>query len=502
MSNIRIVKLKVRRGVDSERKKIILEEGELGFTTDTKRLFVGDGSLSGGHIVGSRSHDIVNISNNRKFINTAYPGDIVYENNFLYQLTGTDYSQLSGWVFIGTRVDNDSLEYTGNRVLSVKTGGVSAHQIQTKTLIPSNFSSSTVFSSGGLFLNSVSGLSANVDNTTLFIVASSNTISIKPEGITSTYIANSGVDLGKISPTVLGEGLSGAGSRKIVAKVDYKTINFSAEGEIQVDTISANNIKLGTGMVADGANRLTHIIQTVDTSDLEISNSQLNLSRKFDFNTDTYFAPNLTINNKGVIIDATNGFMLPLSTNRAGYGGFTSQLSGEETNTLISVITGVSATNTQTISSAGFIILNIGTPEITTGDERGYSQSQYIAIPAFTIPNSIINLIDGKLTTADPYPFEWVGYRAYEPSSDSISLSGSILSSAACSGADDYKGISQPVIIYSNTYSLSVGTYFAATPTSLTSSNYNSLSGWINIEGEFLYLVDSNNIIVSISSCP
>ena len=49
-----LLKLLVRRGTDADRQKITLESGELGFTTDTVRLFVGDGTTEGGVIVGNK----------------------------------------------------------------------------------------------------------------------------------------------------------------------------------------------------------------------------------------------------------------------------------------------------------------------------------------------------------------------------------------------------------------------------------------------------------------
>jgi hypothetical protein len=54
MANVSVVKLKVRRGTDVERNLITLDEGEIGYTTDTKRLFVGDGSTVGGVAAGSK----------------------------------------------------------------------------------------------------------------------------------------------------------------------------------------------------------------------------------------------------------------------------------------------------------------------------------------------------------------------------------------------------------------------------------------------------------------
>lgn len=48
-----ILKILVRRGLDSERQQVRLDEGELGYTIDTKRLFVGDGLGGGGNVTGN-----------------------------------------------------------------------------------------------------------------------------------------------------------------------------------------------------------------------------------------------------------------------------------------------------------------------------------------------------------------------------------------------------------------------------------------------------------------
>ena len=44
--------IKIRRGTNIERLTVILEEGELGYATDSKTLYVGDGITLGGIQVG------------------------------------------------------------------------------------------------------------------------------------------------------------------------------------------------------------------------------------------------------------------------------------------------------------------------------------------------------------------------------------------------------------------------------------------------------------------
>ena len=43
--------LRIRRGLESDRITKTLESGELGYATDTYRLYVGDGVTSGGRNV-------------------------------------------------------------------------------------------------------------------------------------------------------------------------------------------------------------------------------------------------------------------------------------------------------------------------------------------------------------------------------------------------------------------------------------------------------------------
>jgi hypothetical protein len=49
-----IVKLLFRRGTDAERQPITFDLGEPALTTDSKRLFVGDGSTPGGVVAGNK----------------------------------------------------------------------------------------------------------------------------------------------------------------------------------------------------------------------------------------------------------------------------------------------------------------------------------------------------------------------------------------------------------------------------------------------------------------
>lgn len=85
--------LQLRRGTDAERKLVTFAEGELIYTTDTKKVFVGDGATLGGKFVGGLAEAglrTVTTFNGTEFVTTYEPeytaaGHILMEN---YDITG------------------------------------------------------------------------------------------------------------------------------------------------------------------------------------------------------------------------------------------------------------------------------------------------------------------------------------------------------------------------------------------------------------------------------
>ena len=72
-----IVKILIRRGQDYERKLTILTEGELGYTIDTQRLFIGDGVSLGGKAVGN--YFLGFTSDRTAYSSLAEVGDTIYQ---------------------------------------------------------------------------------------------------------------------------------------------------------------------------------------------------------------------------------------------------------------------------------------------------------------------------------------------------------------------------------------------------------------------------------------
>ena len=80
--------LRLRRGTNAERTAITLEAGELVYTTDTKKVYVGDGTTTGGNIV-SGQNDIVDDTS------PQLGGDLDLNSN---NITGTGNINITGTV--------------------------------------------------------------------------------------------------------------------------------------------------------------------------------------------------------------------------------------------------------------------------------------------------------------------------------------------------------------------------------------------------------------------
>ena len=191
MPDIEIVKLKLRRGTDAQRQTVTLEQGEMGYTTDRKRVWVGDGFTPGGHVAGNLVYAPLT-SNAKTSLAQAVQNDLVYENNLLYQLSGTDSSLLSSWAFIGSQTYTASISYDVNNKLHVVTGAISA----------SSLNSDVVATNGGIVLNPVQGLSAAVDGTSIRVNSTTGQLSVLGAPIPASCIGN-GLSGGGVEPVGL-----------------------------------------------------------------------------------------------------------------------------------------------------------------------------------------------------------------------------------------------------------------------------------------------------------
>lgn len=130
-----LLKLLVRRGSDGERKNITLSEGELGYTVDTFRLFVGDSATVGGNPV---SLELFFGSSPPTVYSQAVLGDLAYDSTqgTLYKLQNVPPTSFGNWqpFLTQVRVDNTTMQ-TGTfngvpNTLQVKT--ISAAQLDSQ----------------------------------------------------------------------------------------------------------------------------------------------------------------------------------------------------------------------------------------------------------------------------------------------------------------------------------------------------------------------------------
>lgn len=132
-----LLKLLIRRGMDVDRQNIVLSEGELGYTTDTKRLYIGDGQTAGGVLVGGNRFlgSVPNVTT--LFLATS--GDIAYQTstNKLYTYDGGNYSNINSWSVVGGVYKNQNSTISIDGVNNIAVGTISASNITSDIAGPS-----------------------------------------------------------------------------------------------------------------------------------------------------------------------------------------------------------------------------------------------------------------------------------------------------------------------------------------------------------------------------
>lgn len=113
ITNNTLIKLISRQGTNPERLNIVPTSGEFAFTTDTERLFIGNGSDLGGVLVGNKykgsGPDITVFA-------PAEIGDLAYntDSKILFRLKENDGSLVTDWEGIGGKgMNSDILQAQG-----------------------------------------------------------------------------------------------------------------------------------------------------------------------------------------------------------------------------------------------------------------------------------------------------------------------------------------------------------------------------------------------------
>jgi microcystin-dependent protein len=290
MANITIVKLKVRRGTDGQRKEIVLDQGEVGYTLDSKRLFVGDGATYGGKVAGNVNVGPFNSSASLGPAVDESPflqvGDIGYADSRLFILTGAsstgrDYTNaLSGWAYIGNVPDEEFIGFDPSNKLTIK-----------KQSLDSQYLGSTFFGDGLLSSNTIAGQSNVALNADYFILSSypgtDKRITPKQNSITKREIQ-------ALFPTA--SGLKGGNGEELALSVNERQFRFNDNKELELKHLYSVNVPisswagpgdgtsttdgfLGGGLTVNtSTHRLQTTLQSVDETLLKADDGKITLN--------------------------------------------------------------------------------------------------------------------------------------------------------------------------------------------------------------------------------
>lgn len=129
-----LLKLLVRRGSDFDRKQVTLSEGELGYATDTKKLYIGDSQTVGGIPVGGSNFlgSVPDVT----VLTSAALGDLAYDNDdgILYAFKGGDPTNIANWDIVG------GVYTAGNNTITIS----NSNSITVNKLSAGNFSTNAL----------------------------------------------------------------------------------------------------------------------------------------------------------------------------------------------------------------------------------------------------------------------------------------------------------------------------------------------------------------------
>ena len=291
MPNIKISKIKTRRGTVEQLKTTALDQGELVSTTDTKRLYIGNGTGYGGFVVGNKIHyPMFNYASL-----TTLPselGDLAYANNKYYQLTASDYTNIASWGDVSTKIDPDLFHYTASNKITLNNDSILASHIKASTAL-----SGVKIENG--FLQS--------DHDTSRLEIASNKLSLKAGGVNHREI-NSNSFTG---------GLSGGSGFPIFINYDPTSFDIiNNKLSLKSNIIGADQINsnaLSSGLIGGSGEKIRLNVDhsqfrfNIDTSKLELAKAGLSATTYNQLGSVTSDAYGRVINNRAAIYDTLRG---------------------------------------------------------------------------------------------------------------------------------------------------------------------------------------------------
>lgn len=339
MPTIILSKSQLKRGTDATRKTVVFDQGELAYTTDTNRVFVGDGGTSGGIVVGNKVFSPISSIVSLTSTN-AEVGDLRYTNNSWYQLTAAPYNTISSWGKLQQPVDSVTFSYNSSNTLYINASSLSASLIN-----PSTISNGLIISSGSL----------GVNYSTKNLEISSGLLAVK----------SAGIDEREISLSAFSKGIKGGSGSKIELDVSSSFYFGTSSGRV-LSLSGANPFTLtytdlqsswfGDGLLSDGSK----VNVNYDSACLGLTAGKLTLSQ-YTAASGSKDWQNYIIDKNGRVVSSTSTIVNVL------------------TGTQISSFNDLSASVISSLSSAGFIIF-----ESTTNTQNGSGIGRF-AIPVFAV---------------------------------------------------------------------------------------------------------------------
>ena len=120
-----VTKILIRSGTTSDRESITLDSAELGYDTDLRRVYAGDGVSAGGNLIGNKLIGLFNLDTEISSLSRAVSGDFVFDraDSRLKALTGTDYSEKDQWIILESLSTGTVTTVSPGAGLAISLGG-------------------------------------------------------------------------------------------------------------------------------------------------------------------------------------------------------------------------------------------------------------------------------------------------------------------------------------------------------------------------------------------
>lgn len=261
-AQVNVAKIKIRRGLDSERTQVILDSGELGFTTDTQRLYIGDGVTTGGLPAANRyAGSFSSVSN----VTQIEEGDYVSINNVFYIYNGGGKNNIANYInFSNVAVDDVTIGYNGSNQLYVKSlASVLAASVDTTK---------------GVYKTTGDKIAVKIDGTSTDFDGSGN---IVVKNINSTQHGSlAGGSLHTAATTVVNGFMASTDKAKLDASPNWSLPAFTnAQTQLVINSINSY-----TGDTVSNVDSISSISINVGNNTQQTVNSNYYLNQQNDYN--------------------------------------------------------------------------------------------------------------------------------------------------------------------------------------------------------------------------